>query len=89
MFKSDHPYKPVRFGKFSDLRHKECVLAGASRTHGVCVCNKHQHVKLMREMGKDVLNDNPIAENICHCRPNGLSPVQSTNSRLLRGGHNA
>ena len=37
------------FSKFAELRPKECVLAGASGTHTVCVCIIHQNVKLMIE----------------------------------------
>ena len=39
----------VGFSKFAELRPKECVLAGASGTHTVCVCIIHQNVKLMIE----------------------------------------
>ena len=35
------------FSKFASLRPKECVLAGESGTHSVCVCTIHQNVKLM------------------------------------------
>ena len=42
-----HPDKKIGFTKFSQLRPKECVLAGASGTHSVCVCTVHQNVKLM------------------------------------------
>jgi hypothetical protein len=45
-FKELHP-KLVGFSKFAELRPKECVLPGASGTHSVCVCDKHQNVKLM------------------------------------------
>ena len=37
-FKIHHPAVKVGFSKFADLRPKECVLAGASGTHSVCVC---------------------------------------------------
>ena len=46
-FKSCHPDMKIGFTKFSLLRPKECVLAGASRTHSVCVCTTHQNTKLM------------------------------------------
>lgn len=40
------------FSKFAELRPRNCVLAGASGTHTVCVCAIHQNVKLMLEGGK-------------------------------------
>lgn len=46
-FKTQHPNTKIGFTKFSILRPKECVLAGASGTHSVCVCTLHQNVKLM------------------------------------------
>ena len=46
-FKECNPDKKIGFTKFSQLRPKECVLAGASGTHSVCVCTVHQNVKLM------------------------------------------
>ena len=46
-FKTHHPAVKVGFSKFADLRPKECVLAGASGTHSVCVCTLHQNTKLM------------------------------------------
>ena len=46
-FKEMHPNVKVEFSKFAQLRPKECVLAGATGTHSVCVCVTHQNVKLM------------------------------------------
>ncbi|KAL5515128.1 hypothetical protein EMCRGX_G000252 [Ephydatia muelleri] len=46
-FKLCHPDMKIGFTKFSLLRPKECVLAGASGTHSVCVCTIHQNTKLM------------------------------------------
>ena len=46
-FKLKYPDCKVGFSKFAELRPKECVLAGASGTHTVCVCIIHQNVKLM------------------------------------------
>ena len=37
----------IGFSKFAELRPKQCVLAGSSGTHCVCVCVIHQNVKLM------------------------------------------
>ncbi len=47
LFKEKHPDKKVGFSKFAMLRPKECVLAGASGTHQVCVCTVHNNIKLM------------------------------------------
>ena len=46
-FKSLHPDIRVGFSTFATLRPKECILAGASGTHSVCVCTLHQNTKLM------------------------------------------
>lgn len=37
----------IGFSKFAELRPKQCVLAGSSGTHTVCVCSIHQNFKLM------------------------------------------
>lgn len=44
-----NPDKKVGFSKFASLRPKQCVLAGSSGTHSVCVCVIHQNFKLMCE----------------------------------------
>ena len=46
-FKRLYPDMRIGFSKFAMLRPKECVLAGASGTHFVCVCRIHNNVKLM------------------------------------------
>lgn len=46
-FKSSSPDVKVGFSKFAELRPKNCIIAGASGTHAVCVCTAHQNVKLM------------------------------------------
>ena len=46
-FKKRYPDHKIGFSKFAELRPKQCVLAGASGTHSVCVCTIHQNVKLM------------------------------------------
>ena len=51
-FKTLHPDIKVGFSKFAELRPKECVLAGATGTHSVCVCAIHQNVKLMMAGGR-------------------------------------
>ena len=46
-FKEDNPDLKVGFTKFSMLRPLNCILAGSSGTHSVCVCLYHQNVKLL------------------------------------------
>src|ERR1051325_4872724 len=40
------------YSKFAELRLKECILAGASGTHAVCVCTIHKNMKLMFQGAK-------------------------------------
>lgn len=47
IYKQTHVEFPVSFSKFAQLRLKNCILAGASGTHSVCVCTIHQNSKLM------------------------------------------
>ncbi|CAF2145756.1 unnamed protein product, partial [Rotaria magnacalcarata] len=47
LFTEKYPNTRIGFSKFAELRPKECVLAGSSGTHCVCVCTIHQNVKLM------------------------------------------
>ena len=51
-YKTLHPDIKVGFSKFAELKSKECVLAGATGTHSVCVCTIHQTVKLMMAGGQ-------------------------------------
>lgn len=46
-FKSTYPGVRIGFSKFAELRPKNCIIAGASGTHSVCVCTIHQNTKLM------------------------------------------
>ena len=46
-FKVHHDGLKVGFSKFAQLRPRECIIAGGSGTHSVCVCTIHQNVKLM------------------------------------------
>ena len=62
-FKTKHGNAQIGFSKFADLRPKECVLAGASGTHSVCVCTVHQNVKLMwigAKLNQLTLEDIPL-----------------------------
>ena len=48
VFKADHQGIKISFSKFAELRPRQCVLAGSSGTHSVCVCTTHQnYFKLM------------------------------------------
>lgn len=47
LFKEKFPANKIGFSKFCDLRPKNCILAGKSGTHTVCVCTLHQNIKLM------------------------------------------
>ena len=49
LFKTEFPNFKVGFSKFAEFRPEQCILAGASGTHTVCVCIIHQNVKLMIE----------------------------------------
>jgi hypothetical protein len=47
--KESHRGLKFGFSKFSSVRPTNCMLAGASRTHSVCVCTAYQNVRLMLE----------------------------------------
>lgn len=49
LFKTEFPNSKVGFSKFAEIRPKNCILAGQSGTHSVCVCTIHQNIKLMIE----------------------------------------
>lgn len=76
-FKDTYPEQAIGFSKFAELRPKECILAGGSGSHTVCVCAKHQNLKLMfvggriNELCKKFRLDFPsyqhwIAQSICN-----------------------
>ena len=46
LYKSDETNPCIGFSTFAELRPKNCILAGASGTHSVCVCIYHQNAKL-------------------------------------------
>lgn len=48
-FKKENPSIKIGFSKFAELRPKQCVLAGSSGTHTICVCTYHQNMKLIFE----------------------------------------
>lgn len=46
-FQEQHPEFPIGLTKFAELRPKNCVCAGSSGTHSVCVCVIHENFKMM------------------------------------------
>jgi hypothetical protein len=44
-FKNSHPGVKVGFLKFASLHPRNCIMAGASGTHSVCVCMCVQFTK--------------------------------------------
>ena len=69
-FKEKYPMVKVGFSKFAELRPRNCVLAGTSGTHAVCVCKIHQNVKLMMVGGKIPelsANDDVPLQDYNHC----------------------
>ena len=69
-FKERNPLLKVGFSKFAELRPKQCVIAGATGTHSVCVCSMHQNAKLMfvgADLAKLTVNDETPIKNVRHC----------------------
>ena len=52
MFKYLNPSAKISFSKFAQCTPQQCVLAGASGTHSVCVYTKHQNMELMFQHAK-------------------------------------
>lgn len=73
-FKKLNPDNKVGFSKFASLRPKQCVLAGSSGTHSVCVCVIHQNFKLMcecvfqKELDQNKYNDFHTWVNLAICK---------------------
>lgn len=61
-FKEQNAEAKIGFSKFASLRPKNCVLAGASGTHSVCVCTLHQNPKLMLEACRGKFSKTDSAE---------------------------
>lgn len=69
LFKDKYPFEKVGFSKFASLRPPECVLAGASGTHVVCVCQIHENFKLLfhgAKLGKLKLNNDENQPFVSH-----------------------
>ena len=47
LYKKDDANSKIGFSRFAALRPRNCVLAGSSGTHSVCVCTYHQNPKLL------------------------------------------
>lgn len=47
LFKTTYHEAKIGLSKFCQLRPQNCVLAGSSGTHTVCVCIYHENVDLM------------------------------------------
>lgn len=52
LFGTQHPDNHIGFSTFADLRPENCILAGSSGTHTVCVCSIHQNPILMLDACK-------------------------------------
>lgn len=48
LFNTKNPGQ-IGFSKFAELRPRQCILAGASGTHSVCVCIHHENFSLLLE----------------------------------------
>lgn len=51
-FQQKYPFDKGGFSKYASLRSPECVLAGASGTHVVCVCLIQENFKLLFDGAK-------------------------------------
>lgn len=56
-FKETHPNAKIGLTKFRKLRPPQCILAGQSGTHNVCVCKTHQNIKLKLSGVKQALKN--------------------------------
>ena len=66
-FKTLNPGIKVGFSTFAMLRPRECVLAGSSGTHSVCVCSLHQNAKLMFYASKITTLSEGAFSHYQHC----------------------
>lgn len=65
-YEKDNPLDKVGFSMFCSLWPKDCVLAGAPGTQVVCVCEKHQNLKLKLLASKcNVSYQDKITEIVC------------------------
>lgn len=79
-FREENSNTVIGFSLFASLRPKNCVLAGASGTHTVCVCSIHQNVKLMI-IGKGFIFDKRLLDSVAI---SNISVDHFMNFKLLR-----
>ncbi|KAE8752342.1 hypothetical protein FOCC_FOCC000814 [Frankliniella occidentalis] len=77
----EHPQNYLSSGLFCEVRPKECVLAGSSGTHVVCVCVYHENPRLMFEGGNLKLSG---LRDVGECRALMLCPEPTVNCYLLK-----
>lgn len=72
LFKESYSNIAIGFSKFAELRPKQCLLAGATGTHTICLCVAHQNFKLLLDciknyklLQKDVSYRDCLAKIIC------------------------
>lgn len=58
-YKQLHPNDKVGFSTFCKLRPENIILPGANGTHSVCVCTKHENIKMML----DAINVKDLTKN--------------------------
>lgn len=68
LYKESHDAPKIGFSCFTNLRPKNCILAGRAGTHTVCVCCYHQNVKLqISSLGtKDMDYKLLIEKSVCN-----------------------
>lgn len=88
-FKVKYPDIKISFSKFASLRPKWCIAVGPKGTHSVCVCTKHQNVKLMlgavdlernyHDLMEMIVCDRESKECMLHRCPScpGIEPLQT------------
>lgn len=62
-FKNEFPHIKVSLSKFAQCRPKECIQAGKSGTHNVCVCKIHENMRLKCLAVRDALSKNGVKYN--------------------------
>lgn len=74
-FKEINPTLKIGISKFTELRPKWCIFAGPASTHSVCVCVKHENVKLMAKF----LESNDSLTNLLKL---GVCDIENENCML-------
>ena len=96
-FRVKYPDNKISFLKFASLRPKWCITVGPKGTHSVCVCTKHQNVKLMlgavdlessyHDLIEMIVCGRESKECMLHRCPScpGIEPLQSSLNNELQG----